>query len=545
MNGGLIEFVFQSPWGADDDTDIEYIYLDAIARQGAVKLGPEEIREAWLNHIEPGRNVWVSNNEARKLMGEPCYTLPPSTSLLAANDQSLMIDAQLTTEIFGALAPGMPERALNLSDLPIRVTASSYAAHASQFYVALYSLATVSDAGQAVHDRILWMVETARRLIPDTSKTADVIDFVLEDYLGNPDLDDWESTRDAVAERYQLQDEENGFKYLSYFESSVNLATGLIAVLYGHGDIRRTLQIGTLSGWDCDNGTATMGGLLGLMLGSGAIHAAFPDIELSDYYDILRTRIGFEPPHCVSWHPNCLDTFTDMAERMIPLVEREIVAGGGVVDENRGVWKLPTINYGSLSVEENPLTRLDGTSANNWLLRNGDMPEVSWSGVSCVISGPSGVRGSEVADGLEFDFSGVDRRLPVRGTLPMFFGFPGKLYHAIVLPDGKTDEIQLSVTWQEPLTIQGVRFTEGPHSLGRTEQGCAGAFNSLAVKVRVADNWIAVEEPPVTGEFSPSIAFEVVEWILASPVAVTGVQLCGGLTENARFITVAELEGIL
>jgi len=540
MNGGVIDFVFQTPWGADDDTDIEYIYLDAMVRQGGTELGPEEIREAWLNHIEPGSYVWVSNNEARNLMGAPIYTLPPSTSLLAANDQSLMIDAQLTTEIFGALAPGMPERALILSDLPIRVTASGFAAHASQFYAALYSLAAVAGPGQTVRQRILWMVETARSLIPDTSKTADVIDFVLEDYLGNPDVDDWERTRDAVAERYQLNDEENGFKYIGFAESSINLATGLIALLYGQGDIRRTIQIGSLSGWDSDNGTATMGGLLGLMLGSDAIHAAFPDVELSDYYDILRTRMGFEPPHCMDWHPNCLDTFTDMAERMIPLVEMEILAGGGDVDEKRGVWSLPRIDYKDLSAEKNPLTKLDRSSANNRLLRIGDVPKISWSGILFVLSGPSGDGGSEIADGLEFDFSGVDRRLPVRGIVPMFLGFPGKQYHALVLPWGET--IEVSVTWQEPLTLQGVRFIEGPpHVLG----GLAGAFNSLTVNVQVGNNWIEVEGPPSSGEPDPSTAFEVVEWDLSLPVEATGVRLVGSLTESAWFVTVAELEGIL
>ncbi len=36
----------------------------------------------------------------------------PQTGMLALNDLALMIDAQLTTEIFGALAPGMPGAAL-------------------------------------------------------------------------------------------------------------------------------------------------------------------------------------------------------------------------------------------------------------------------------------------------------------------------------------------------------------------------------------------------------------------------------------------------
>jgi len=192
-----------------------------------------------------------------------------------------------------------------------------------------------------------------------------------------------------------------------------------------------------------------------------------------------------------------------------------------------------------LSAEKNPLTKLDRSSANNWLLRTGDVPRFSWSGVLFVLSGPSGDGGSEIADGLEFDFSGVDRRLPVRGVVETFLGFPGKQYHALVLPWSET--IEVSVTWQEPLTLQGVRFIEGLHVWG----GYEGAFNSLSVNVQVGNNWIAVEGPPSSGEPDPSIAFEVVEWDLPLPVEATGVRLVGRLTEGARFVTIAELEGIL
>jgi len=545
MNGGWIDFVFQDPWGSDDDTDIEYVYLDAMARLGRAELTAEEIRHAWITHIEPGKNVWVSNDEAHRLMLAPVCTLPPSTSLLAANDQSLMIDAQLTTEIFGALAPGMPVRALGLADLPIRVTASGWAAHAAQFYVALYSLAAAAGPDLPLRDRIVWMVGTARRLIPDTSKTADVIDFVLEEYLTNPDVGDWERTRDSIALRYQEQDSANGFRYLNYYESSVNLATGLTALLYGGGDIRRTIRIGTLSGWDSDNGTATMAGLLGLMLGSAAVEASFPDVELSDYYDILRTRTGFDPPHCVSRHPNCLDTLTDMADRMIPLVERQIAEAGGSADGGTGAWRLPETGLGGLGAADNPLTRLDGTSANNRLRRTGVIPKVSWSGVSCVISGPSGENGSEAADGLEYDFSGIDRRLPVRKTIPMMLNRPGIHYYALAALADDAGEITVSVTWESPLNIDGIRFIEGPHVLEREGWSGIGGFEILAAEVRISGAWVAVQGRPTTGEPSPFLSFEIVEWIFDEPAPSTGVRLRGRPLEGAGFVTVSELEGIL
>ncbi|MCA9310994.1 MAG: ADP-ribosylglycohydrolase family protein, partial [Phycisphaerales bacterium] len=275
-NGDLIDFVFYDPWPADDDTDIEYIYLYLMERHG-VDLSAEQISAGWIEHIN--RFIWVSNERARELIDRG--VLPPMTGSLAANRFAPRIDAQLTTEMFGAIAPGMTGHALQLADLPIRTTSSSYAAHAAQFYAVLYSAAATVDHSLPLPDQVLSLVMTARAAIPDTSKTADICDYVLADFLDNPDPDDWERTRDRIYQRYQLLAADPwhgfpspttlGFRYRAWTESSVNFASGLLALLYGQGDLPRTIQIGTLSGWDADNPTATMGGLLGLMLGTDAV----------------------------------------------------------------------------------------------------------------------------------------------------------------------------------------------------------------------------------------------------------------------------------
>ncbi len=192
----LIDFVFQDPWLADDDTDIEYVYLHLMNQHGTGQLTPEQIAAGWQEHIND--YIWVSNQTARGLMR--LNALPPVTSMLAVNENSLMIDAQLTTEIFGALAPGMPDRALKLADLPIRTTASGYAAHAAQFYVVLYALASQVDPALERREQVVWLVNEARGYIPNSSKTADIVDFVLADFESNLDIDDWERTRDRVYE---------------------------------------------------------------------------------------------------------------------------------------------------------------------------------------------------------------------------------------------------------------------------------------------------------------------------------------------------------
>ena len=332
-DGASIDFVFQDPWQADDDTDIEYVYLHLLTEARTLHLWPAQIRDGWRAHVNDF--IWVSNRRARDLMERGI--LPPETSHPARNPDALQIDAQLTTELFGALAPGMPELALQIAHLPIRTTARGHAAHAAEFHVLLFSLAATVDPEKPRREEIVRIVREAKAFLPDTSKAVDVIDFVLSAYLAANDKNNWESTRDALARRYQEEALAHGFVYRGFTESAINLATGLMALLFGEGNFARTVQIGTLSGWDSDNGTATMGSLVALLGGLSELRAAFPNERWSDRYHIHRTRPTL--PDRLPDDPDAEDTFTEMAWRMADLVDLAVKEAGGEVTASG--WRIP------------------------------------------------------------------------------------------------------------------------------------------------------------------------------------------------------------
>jgi hypothetical protein len=61
-----IDFVFanvDSIWGADDDTDIEYIYQELLLKHQTSFLTGEQIKDGWLQHIkhEEENYLWVAN----------------------------------------------------------------------------------------------------------------------------------------------------------------------------------------------------------------------------------------------------------------------------------------------------------------------------------------------------------------------------------------------------------------------------------------------------------------------------------------------------
>ena len=334
-----IDFVLadvDSAWGADDDTDIEYIYQELLWKHQTSVLSGEQIREGWLQHIkrEEENYLWVSNQKALDLMKQGL--IPPATGDPANNPEYEMIDAQLTTELFGLLAPARPDIALKMAKLPIQTTARENSQWISEFYVQMFSLASATDASLPMKEQIFRMAEQAKNHLPPTSYAHKMYTYVKSKYdEGIP----WEQARDSVYVRYQLQ-QMDGYDLSSRnlycngcFAAGINFAASLVSLFYGEGDLVQTIKIGALAGWDSDNPTATWGGLLGFMLGKDGVEKAFRK-KLSHRFYIHRTRVGFEN--------NGMDTFENMARKGVWIIDRvvqEEMKGG--VDLNTNTWFIP------------------------------------------------------------------------------------------------------------------------------------------------------------------------------------------------------------
>jgi hypothetical protein len=342
-----IDFVFCDPdsaWGADDDTDIEYMYQYLLWSEETSILTGAQIRAGWLRHTwpdaetpftdsngEPENYLWVSNQTARDLMEEGFE--PPATSDPTHNPHSDMIDAQLSTEIFGLFAPGRPDVALRMAHLPILTTARGDARRAAEFYVVMHSMAAAVDAGTPWEEQILWLADAARQRLAEGSTPAAMYDFVRARYEdGVP----WEQVRDELYLRYQVR-QEDGYDITSRglwcngcFASGINFAASLVSLFYGEGDIRETIKIAALAGWDADNPAATWGGLLGFMLGRAGVEDAFGR-TFSDRFDIHRTRRNFPI--------DGVDEFSAMARTGIQIIDRVVVEEmGGTVEVDEDVW---------------------------------------------------------------------------------------------------------------------------------------------------------------------------------------------------------------
>lgn len=342
-----IDFVFaeeDSIWGSDDDTDIEYIYQHLLYTNKTSILTGEQIRDGWLKHmkVQEENYLWVANQKALDMMLDG--HLPPATSDPEFTSDSIydnyyeMIDAQLTTEIFGLFSPSRPDIALKMAKLPIQTTARKNAEWISEFYVIMYSLASYVNPELSMKDKVIWMADQARKRLPNDSYSAKMFDFVMGMYVKNIP---WEQTRDALYQRYQVE-QADGYDITSKniycngcFAAGINFGSSIVSLLYGEGDIKETIKIGTLAGWDSDNPSATWGGLLGFMIGKDGVEQEF-NRKFSDKFNIHRTRVNF-PNHG-------LDNFDEMAQKGIFIIDRVVQEEmGGGVDLQKDLWYIPTI----------------------------------------------------------------------------------------------------------------------------------------------------------------------------------------------------------
>lgn len=402
--GAVIDYALDNdPWGADDDTDIEYVYQHAIEKYENHVLTGEQISAEWQRHIGLPL-LWVSNLAALSQMQNGA--LPPSTSLPENNPMWDMIDAQLTTEVFGALSPGRPDIALEMAHLPIRTTAYMHSEWAAEFYVIMYSLVGLVDQELSREEQVQWLAEQARRRLPEWSYIADMYDFVKREYENNPVS--WERTRDKVYERYQVNSTA-GYVYQYPWDSGINFASSIVSLLYGQGDFKKTIRIATLSGWDADNPTSTWGGLLGLLYGYQGLQAHFDKIDFSDTYWIERTRFDLPISH---------DTFTDMAQRGVEIVSSvvEKSMGGKIVGDT---WVIPVKEpfFGKVAMDETTSTWITiEDNDSRWSYEGFEVLSEQWNASGATLaSGNAGCTAEIAFEGIAVQYYAY--RSPASGTV--------------------------------------------------------------------------------------------------------------------------------
>lgn len=302
-------------WDADDDTDVEYLALHILYDCG-FDCNSFQIASKWIEHMS-AEGIYVANKQAWRLMLDG--SIPPQTGGRTLNEHWYSIDAQICTEILGAVSPGLPQAAIDLAGRFGRITNDGFAVHAAQFYAAMYAHAFFEPN---VVDLVLHGLDA----IPASSRTSAVVTDVLAWYLEdvNDGVPDWRATRHRLYDTYQGA---NSFgRYYHWAESAINTGATVLALLYGGGDFKQTVQIGVLAGWDCDCNPATAGGLLGIIHGFSGLPSDLTDPAVCGNLYMNVSRPGLPGPAAPL--PQ-YDTITKIAIQTLIVAQENILRNGG------------------------------------------------------------------------------------------------------------------------------------------------------------------------------------------------------------------------
>ena len=214
------------------------------------------------------------------------------------------IDFQIECDFIGFVNPGMPQSASAMCDRVGRVMAAADGLYAGIYVSTLHSLSYLSnDINKTVRD--------ALQSIPADAPYSLCIRDVIAAY--EADSTDWTKCWHAINDKWNEHDVCTPYHTFN-IDAKLNGAYVVMGLLYGHGDLKKTMDITVGCGQDTDCNTATAAAVLCLMSGYDAI----PDIFKSHIPAISDEKFLFTDY-----------SFNDAVDVTLEFIAENVVAGGG------------------------------------------------------------------------------------------------------------------------------------------------------------------------------------------------------------------------
>jgi len=231
----------------DDDIDYTILNLYVLENYG-LEFTTVNIGETWLTLL-PYWQVYTAERVAYRNLVKGLT--PPETATYM-NPYREWIGAQIRADVWGYVAPGKPELAAELAYRDARLSHVKNGIYGEMFVSAMISAAfATDDVGE--------IVQAGLSVIPRNSRLAEAVKDVLN---WSVKFNDW---RDTLSRIYE--------KYGSYHPVHTvnNAAVVLMGLLYGGGDYGKSIAISVMGGLDTDCNGATVGSILGVILGAEAL----------------------------------------------------------------------------------------------------------------------------------------------------------------------------------------------------------------------------------------------------------------------------------
>ena len=273
-----------------DDIYVEMTFLRTLEQYGL----DASIRQAGIDFANSGYALWCANAAGRKNLRSGIA--PPDSGHPKFNKCPNDIDYQIEADYSGLISPGMPNTAIDLGNKFGRLMNYSDGIYGGQFVGGMYCEAFFEDD-------ILKIIDAGLKCIPADSQYAEMVRDVVHWYKENPDdwLACWNLCQKKYRENPEYQKCSNGG-----IDVKINGAYILIGMLYGKGDLDKTIIISTRCGQDSDCNPSNAAGVLFTTLGFSKLPERFTQIDEKPKFS--HTEYNF---------PSLLDVCEKLARQVV------------------------------------------------------------------------------------------------------------------------------------------------------------------------------------------------------------------------------------
>ena len=236
----------------DDDTDYTVMSLRILESYGR-DFSPDNVMEAWLSYL-PIISCCTAERVAYKNAAQGI--LPPVTAVYN-NPFREWIGAQIRIDFYGYINPGEPEKAAEMAWRDASISHIKNGIYGAMFIAAMIACAFI-------HNDIKDIIETALQEIPEKCRLREKVIDVLGWYK------DGMSDQEVIDQIHSMYDEYNGHHWCHAISNTVVVVA---ALLYGKGDFTKSICLAVQAAFDTDCNGATVGSIIGAMLGMSNIPA--------------------------------------------------------------------------------------------------------------------------------------------------------------------------------------------------------------------------------------------------------------------------------
>ncbi len=251
----------------DDDLDYTVLNLMLLERYGPM-FTTTDVAELWLQLL-PYRMVYTAEEMAYRnlVMGVPVVAAGGYR-----NPFREWIGARIRADVFGYVNPGRPEEAARMAYRDAVLTHRKNGVYSALATAAMVATALVSSSVREVLDAGLDVIPTRSRLFEAVR--------LVEQMAG--DGASWEEVLRAIERRYASY---------SMVHAIPNDAIVWLALLYGGADYEKAVTLAVLGGKDADCNGATVGSIVGAMVGLAGIPRRWTE-PLADSLEVGLAGVG-------------------------------------------------------------------------------------------------------------------------------------------------------------------------------------------------------------------------------------------------------------